>query len=215
MGNNNSMVSVMFEEIKNLLLSIEKKLGEKAIHQGDTSAPEATSKSKSGTKTNPVNPDQLIRLIAAHLQKMEQKTERVSEAVRESEKQMLSKIDEMKRIAEYQNPESQIRHYHVIDLKSSKVVGVIVSLSFLLLTSLFGNIRQFEVNSRMKDNDLKYRYILSTNGISRDKLDKLENVFIYHRDKKKIRQICQNVKDYERNLQEKAKELKRTRLKEN
>lgn len=200
MGNNSSMVSVMFEEIKGLLLSIEKKLGEKAIYQENISAPETTSESKSGTKTNPVNPDQLIRLIAAHLQKMEQKTERVSEAVRESGKQMLSKIEEMKRIAEYQKPESQVRHYHVIDLKSSKVMIAIVSLSILLLFSLFGNIRQFKVNSRMKDNDLKYRYILSTNGIRRDKLDKLEDVFHYHRDKKKIREIREKVEGFERRL---------------
>ena len=43
----------------------------------------------------------------------------VSETVRESEKHVLSKMDEMKKIAENQKPEPLVRHYHVIDLKSS------------------------------------------------------------------------------------------------
>ncbi len=207
MRNNTSMISMMFEEIKNLLKSIENRLGEKTILQQDPPAP-AVAEPKSGARTSTINPDQFIRLIAAHLQKMEQKTGWIPETVRETEKHVLSKLDELKETVEKQKPDPLVRHYHTIDLKLSKVVITIVSLSILLLASMWGNIRQFEVNFRMKDNDLKYRYIQMTGGISGENLQKIEDLFHYHRDKKKIREIRGQVEGIERKQRQKAAEPK-------
>jgi hypothetical protein len=74
---------------------------------------------------------------------------------------------------------------------------------------LFGNIRLLDVKSRMSDNDLKYRHIQSTKGINREGLNKLEDVFQYHRDKKKIRKIRDHVEAYERKVKEAAEKMKR------
>ena len=134
------------------------------------------------------------------MQNSDQKIRNISDIVMQSEKHVLSQINELKQITVSLKPDSKVLHYHSIEWKSSKVVITIVCLSVLLLGSLFGNIHQFEVNSRMTDNDLKYRYIKSTNGIGGGNLNKLEDIFQYNRDKKLIREIRQKVDEYERKL---------------
>lgn len=200
------MVSVMFEEIKSLLVSIEKKLDEKAVVKKKPSVSE--TKPEPESKPDMIKPEQLIRVIHYHLQGMEQKTGQVSESVRESERRVLFRIEELKQVILNSDKDRLVRHQHVVDLKSSKVVIAIISLSVLLLASLFGNIRLLDVKSRMSDNDLKYWYIQSTNGINREGLNKLEDVFYYHRDKKKIREIREKVGVYERKVKKTVEKMK-------
>ncbi|MBL7967494.1 MAG: hypothetical protein JNK09_10880 [Prolixibacteraceae bacterium] len=207
MGNNNSMVSVMFEEIKSLLKSIEKKLDKKAVVKEIPPVSETITEPIPESKSEVIKPEQLIRVIAFHLQNAEQKIGKVSESVRESEKRVHTQMEELKRITISQKPDSNVRHHHMVDLKSSKVVVTIVSLSALLLASLFGNIRLLDVKSRMSDNDMKYRYIQSTNGINKEGLKKLKDVFHYQRDKKKIREIHDKVGAYERKVREAAEKI--------
>lgn len=52
----------------------------------------------------------------------------------------------------------------------------------------------------MTDNALKYHYIKSINCISPGNLGKLEDIFHYHRDNKKIRTIRPKVEEYERKM---------------
>jgi len=156
MGNNNPMISMMFEEIKTLVASIDKKLGERTPVKENPSIQENSEEPNPEDKTKMIKPEQLIRLIAVHLQNIERKTGEVSETVKESEKHVLSQMEELKRITISQKPDSKIHHYHMIEWKSSKkVVIAIVSLSILFLASFIGNIHQLQVNSRMTDNDLK------------------------------------------------------------
>lgn len=212
MGNTNSMISLMFEEIKGLLASMDKKLNERATIKENPSHLETETEPNPDVKPNTVKPEQLLRLIAAHFQESERRIGQFSETIRVSEKQVLSQMEELKRITISQKPDSKIRHYHVVEWKSSKVVIAIVSLSFLFLASFIGNIHQLEVNSRMTDNDLKYRYIKSTNGISQENLKKLEDIFHYNRDKKLIREIRGKVEEYELKLNKAAEKLERERL---
>ena len=65
----------------------------------------------------------------------------------------------------------------------------------------------------MNDNDIKYRYVKTTNGITPEDLYKLENTFHYNRDKKLINEVHKMVEDYERKIRERAAELEQTRLK--
>lgn len=213
MGNTNSMISVMFEEIKGLLVSIDKKLNERATTKENPSHLGTDTEPKPEVKPNTVKPEQLLRLIAAHLQEMERRIGQFSETLTESEKHVLSQMEELKRIIISQKPDSKVHHYHVVELKSSKVVIAIISLSFLFLASFIGNIHQFEVNSRMMDNDLKYRYVKSINGITPENLYKLEDIFHYHRDKKEIREIRTKVEEYELKLNKAAEKLERGRSK--
>ncbi len=209
MGNNNPMISMMFEEIKTLIASIDKKLGERAPVKENPSIQENSEEPNPEDKTKMIKPEQLIRLIAVHLQNTEQKIGQVSGTVRESEKHVLFQMEELKRITVSQKPDSNVHHHHVVEWKSSKVVVSIVSLSVLLLASLIGNVHQFEVNSRMTDNDLKYRYIQSTGGINKESINKLEDVFYYHRDKKRIRDIREKVGAYERKVREATEKLEK------
>ena len=212
MGVNNSIISVMFEEIKGLLTSIDKKLNERVSVKENHSYPETATEPKSDVKTNTVKPEQLLQLIATYLQNSEQKIGKVSDAVIQSEKHVLSKMEDLKQITISQKPDSKVRHYHNIDLRSSKVVITIVCLSVFLLASLFVNVQQVIVNSRMTDNDLKYRYIKSTNGISPENLYKLEDIFHFNPDKKLIREIRQNVEIWEENVQNTTEKIEHEKL---
>ena len=203
---------MMFEEIKGLLTSIDKKLNERLSIKENHSSPETTTEPKSDVKINTVMPEQILRLIATYMQNSDQKIRNISDIVMQSEKHVLSQINELKQITVSQKPDSKVLHYHRIEWKSSKVVITIVSLSVLLLVSIFGNVQQIIVNTRMTDNDLKYRYIKSINGINSENLHKLEEVFQYNRDKKLIREIRQKVEEYERKLIENAAEIERNRI---
>jgi gamma-glutamylcyclotransferase (GGCT)/AIG2-like uncharacterized protein YtfP len=212
MGNNISIISVMFEEIKGMLASIEKKLNERVSVKENHSSQGTVTEPKSNVQTDTVKQEQLLRLIATYMQNSEQKIGKVSDAVLQYEKHVLSQMDELKQITVRQKPDSKVLHYHRIEWKSSKVVITFVCLSVLLLSSFIGNIHQFEVNSRMTDNDLKYRYIKSTNGTNPTNLNMIEDIFYYQRDKNKIREIRQKVEEYERKLIENAKEIERNRI---
>lgn len=207
MANNISMITLMFEEIKSMLTSIEKKLDTRSGLKKSPSSFD-TAVSKPEVKIDASKLDQLIRMIFGHLRNSEIRIEQVSETIRESERRVISKTEELKRTIESQKPDSVVRHHHVVDLKSSKVVITIVTLVVLLLASVFGNVHQFEVNNQLKDNDLKYRYIKSINGISSKDLDKLEDIFQFHRDKNLIRKIRQEVGDYERRIEMAAEKKK-------
>jgi hypothetical protein len=69
-----------------------------------------------------------------------------------------------------------------VDFKNSKATMTIITLTILILVSLGGNISQLNRNSQLKDNELKYRYVKSTNGINPANLNMLEDVFCYQRD---------------------------------
>ena len=213
MGNNNSIISVMFEEIKGMLASIDKKLNERVTAKENHSSPGTATEPKSDVKIKTVMPEQILRLIATYMQNSDQKIGNISDTVMQSEKHVLSQINELKQITVSQKPDSKVLHYHSIEWKSSKVVITIVCLSVFLLASIFWNIHQFEVNSRMSDNDLKYRYINATNGINPGNLNKLEDIFKYNRDKKQIKEIRDKVAEYEMKLNEATKKLELERSK--
>lgn len=96
-------------------------------------------------------------------------------------------------------------HNFRVDFQNSKAAITMISMALIILLSFGGNIWQLNRNSQLNDNDLKYRYIKSTNGINPENLYKLEDIFQYNRDKKLIKEIRENVKEYERKLIEIAK----------
>jgi len=94
-----------------------------------------------------------------------------------------------------------------VDFQNSKAAITIISMALLILFSLDGNIWQLNGNSQLKDNDLKYSYIKSSNGTSSEGLKRLEDIFQYHLDKKKIRDLPGKVEVYERKLEETSRKL--------
>ena len=106
------------------------------------------------------------------------------------------------------------RHYHILDLKSTKILIAFVVMSLLFNGSLLYNFHQHRKNKRLNDSDIKYRYIKSVNGISPEELHKLESLFHYNRDKKIIKEIRQDVIDHERKAKKRAEDLERAKFKE-
>jgi len=206
------MISVMFEEIKSLITSVDKKINERIGVQRN-SVPGMPFQSQD-EEQDPSPLEKSIQQIPLHLTGIQKRLNQISEAGRESEKHFLSHIEDLKRRIDSSKTDTSIRHYHVVDLKSSKVMVTFTVLFFVLLGSLAGNIYQIQEINRMNDNDIKYRYIKSTNGISPENLDKLEDIFHYHRDKKGVNEICKEVEDFERRIRERAAVLERDRSKD-
>ncbi len=207
MGNNNLMLTEMFEEIKSLLVSIEKKLDNEASKSSRSKPDIERGPQTTQPKVDLQKLEQIFKAIYAYLQNSDYKTSETNQTIGDSERRILSQLQEIKYSIDTQEKERIVRHHHSVDLKSSKVVVTIAALTALLLASLVGNIKQSETNSRMTDNDLKYRYIKSTSGISREGLKKLEDIFEYCRDQKEIRKIRQKVKEFEKKFDAAAQNL--------
>lgn len=106
----------------------------------------------------------------------------------------------------------QNSHTHVIDFKTSRPFLWQVVMSMIILFLLVGNAYQFKRNMDLSDNDLKYRLIKMYGGISGNELDTLEVVFHRDRDKTVIRNIRNEVEDFEYRTRVRAEKLERARL---
>lgn len=123
-------------------------------------------------------------------------------------KALITPIDE--KINLLKSPQNMVirkEHIFSVDFRNSKAAITIIAMALLILVLLGGNIWQFDGNSQLKDNDLKYRHIKSLNGINSENLYKLENIFHYDRDKKLMKGIRQNVEEYERRIREMAEKI--------
>lgn len=81
------------------------------------------------------------------------------------------------------------------ELKIWKAGSIIGMISLLFCLGVF-----MIQNARLTDNDLKYRYINSTQGIDSTGLRNLETVFHINRDKELINDIRKAVEEYELNV---------------
>jgi len=129
-------------------------------------------------------------------------------------KALITPIDE--KINLLKSPQNLVirkEHIFSVDFRNSKAVITIIAMSFLILVLFGGNIWQFNGNSQLKDNDLKYRYIKSLNGINSANLYKLENIFHYDRDKKLMKGIRQNVENWEKTIQKTAEKVEHEKIK--
>jgi hypothetical protein len=111
-----------------------------------------------------------------------------------------------------QNMVIQNDHNFRVDFQNSKAAITMISMALIILLSSGGNIWQLNRNIQLKDNDLKYRYVKSTNGINPENLYKLEDIFQYNRDKKLIKEIRGNVEEYERKIRETAENIEHEKL---
>lgn len=185
MGNNNLMLTEMFEEIKSLLVSIEKKLDTEASKSSRSNPEIELRPQNTQPKVDFQKLDQIFKAIYAYLQNSDYKTSETTQSIRESENRILSQLQEIKYSIDTQEKERIVRHQYSIDMKSSKVVLTIISLSFFLLLSMSANINQLITISKMRDIDLKHQYIKSQNGINSEKLKKPKKTFEYPKDNKK------------------------------
>jgi hypothetical protein len=111
-----------------------------------------------------------------------------------------------------QNTVIRKEHVFTVDFRNSKAAGTIISMALIILFLLGGNIWQLERNTRLRDNDLKYRYIkMEGNANSRDLL-RLETIFSYDRNRDSISVIREQVENYERLVKEQAEKIEQEKL---
>ena len=117
--------------------------------------------------------------------------------------------EELQRI---QSLKVQNNHTHVIDFKTSRPFFWQAVMSMIILLLLVGNAWQFKRNMDLSDNDLKYRLIKMYGGISGNQLDTLEVIFHRDRDKTVIKNIRNDVEDFEYRTRIRAEKLEKARL---
>ena len=113
--------------------------------------------------------------------------------------QMIEKMNELKQLVK--EPKTVNNHY-MVDFKSSKTFIVILSLSLVILFSVFLHYKQFENNKKLKANDLKYRFVKIHNGIDIHSLNRLENIFYYTDSSYMIKGVKKLVLDHEHKLEQ-------------
>lgn len=152
----------------------------------------------------------------ADLSELENHVAETNELIRERFQKQQEQLHEFQQKLEKQKdkPLPVQKHLHSIELKSSKVVIALVLLGVALLCSISYNIYQFYANSRLSDNDIKFRYIKAFGEITPKNLLKLETIFEYKPDKQKQRSLRRMVEEHEHQVEERAKELEQARLKE-
>lgn len=90
-----------------------------------------------------------------------------------------------------------------IDIVSKETTFIFIGMG--LIISVLGSALYFSTrpNYDRIDNDLKYRYIKMKGEATPQRISELENLFEINRNNAKIRQMCKDVQDYERTVQQK------------
>jgi hypothetical protein len=153
------------------------------------------------------SPEQIKNLGQISAYSINRINENVSKAFAEL-KAAINPIDEkINQIKSQQNVVIRKEHVFSIDFQNSKAALTMITMGLIILLSFGSNIWLLDRNFQLKDNDLKYRYIKSINGISSENLIKLENIFENPRDIKLIKEIRESVETYERAVQKTAKDI--------
>lgn len=195
---NFEIITEMFIELKGLIESLKTKLDSQ---QNESVTPVPTIPPPDNTEIE----NRLDMIVSQNMDLREQFSRQQTV--------ILEKLNETPTLPE-PKPSPPQKHFHNIELKSSKVVVTLVSLSVLLLASLIGNFYQLSANNRLTDNDIKYRYVKAMGEITHDNLFKLETIFEFEPDKQKQCSLLKMVEEHKQRVEQRARELEQVRLKE-
>jgi hypothetical protein len=174
--------------------------------------------SKSVESLANTKPDQPVLPITPQvdLSELESHVVQTNELIKEGFLKQQEQLNELELKLEEQKSKPVLpqKHLHTIEFRSSKVVIALVSLGVALLSSVIYNIYQLAANSRLSDNDIKFRYIKAFGEITPENLLKLETIFKYEPDKQKQRSLRRMVEEHEQRVEQRARELEQARLKE-
>ena len=193
----NNIVVAIFEEIKNDLQKLSAKIEKQA--NSDIQAVALLPK-------EPFDDDlieKLNELSKADHTDIKNLIDNVHSQIFKSRQIATNDVAEIKKIVA-QNKHQY--HQHRIEVGSSKVVITIVVLSFAIIGSLTCNLIQFDENSRLQNNDRKYRSIKAFGGIDGDKIRVLEDVFNDEADQDTLQKHLTKLIDFENVLAKRAAE---------
>ncbi|WP_372773598.1 hypothetical protein [Mangrovibacterium sp.] len=205
MRKNVNVVAVLFEEVNNLLKTIDQKINDQHQKLDDVV-------SKEDLERNRITTENAFLQTSRNLSVLDQKLNQLSVSVQESENQIRSGLESVLSTLKDQEKERIILHARQHKLKSRKVRMAFVFLFLLFAVSLIGNVYQRIKIMLMGDNDIKYRYIKMVGGINAEELSKLEDMFHFHRNDTLIKEIQEQVKEFDGKNQEQIKELEQKHL---
>ena len=194
-----SAVYTLFEELKQKIEELDKN----ATSNGETGSTKYSDdilslieELKVQANQQRFSPEQIKNLGQISAYSIGKVNENFSKAFAEL-KSAIKPIDEkINQIKSQQNMVIRKEHVFSIDFRNSRAALTMISMGLVILLSFGGNIWQWNRNSELKDNDLKYRYVKSVKGITPENLQKLERIFEFPRDKKRIEEIRKKVKEY-------------------
>ena len=205
------LVVTSFDELRKLIIEQFKN------HSKQLESLKSTPTEQSQTTLDTTQIEELILNIPQpDLSALEQSAANTNALIRNGFQQSKEQLHEIaEKIDNRQSaPLPPQKHLHTVELKSSKVVIALVSLSVALLGSVSYNVYQFSENSRLSDNDIKFRYIRAFGEITPDNLLKIETIFEYQPDKQKQRSLRRMVEEHEQRVEQRARDLEQARLKE-
>lgn len=172
----------MFEEIKNKISVIEKKLG-----QENTPTAQTKHLQQKEANDNTITSDELFKLLQKTIIVSNQKElQQILPQLKNLNKEVLDRIEDLhsnlKNLKCY--PRKIKKPNGTMNLKLWKIFSIIIC-TLLLFAALA---LHFE-NSRLTDNDLKFRYIHSMHGINSIDLQNLKTIFHVNRDEEVIKRI--------------------------
>ncbi|WP_297093738.1 hypothetical protein [uncultured Draconibacterium sp.] len=196
---NNSLIAAMFEEIKKRLSTIEKEMGN---NNTDQKPKEDTPKQEERQKFVSAHTflNQIQRIIEISFQK---KIDTTNSEIQLTKSDITNRIKQLETSIESLKcfPKKKKRNLAVSELKIWKIGSTTV---FVLLLLCIGALKI--QNVRLMNNDLKYRYINSLQGIDSIGLRNMETVFHIKRDKEFINDIRKAVETYELNVKKGLKD---------
>ena len=103
-------------------------------------------------------------------------------------------------------------HRHSFDIKSSKILTTVVTVSIICFISLVSNYFLWQSKQQYKDDALKFRIIRVWRGCGSKEILWLNDVFDIHRNEKIIKLIKEKADGYDLQLKSKADSLMQNNL---
>ena len=204
---NSSAVYELFEELKQKIMELERKTTLEV--QADTAShaekiETLVEELRTFAAQRQFTPEQIDELqrnmtqVAAYsLGKANNKLDQVFAGLSALIDPINKKIDMVNLPEHFVNRKENV-HSFKLDFKNSRTAITIIAIGLAIFFSLAGNIWQFRLNSQLRNNDLKYRYIQMKGEINHEALLKLDTTFTYEPNKDSIAAIQKQVEAYER-----------------
>lgn len=198
MADNNN-VFILFEEIKTMLEGMKSKLEElpKVIdrQQPDGNYKQDLSPIKNAVaETTKAQSEEIKGLLAKQWKAYAQLSTLTLQQL-----DTIKRSQEEQREQQEQQPQEHI-HRHCFDIKSSKVLSLVVGLGVICAFSLWGNIEQWKSKRQYADDALKFRAIRAWGGCDANDVLWLNKVFDIHRDEKAIEWVRKQAEGYDTTL---------------
>lgn len=114
---------------------------------------------------------------------------------------------------EWEDKPQEHIHRHSFDIKSNKVISLLVGMGIVCSLSIWGNIELWKSKRQYADDALKFRVIRSWGGCNAKNILWLNEVFDIHRNEETIEWLRQEADGYDKGLKTLSDSLMQEKLK--